>query len=82
MINKTQAKILRALRDDSRNYSELQKATGLSNPFGYIAELITFNMVVNLSQNISKPLYRITRDGVGVIDVYDRIEAHKARFSA
>jgi hypothetical protein len=83
MINKTQAKILRALQSaDLLYYTDIMKATGLSNPFGYLADLITYEMVVNVSQNQGRALYKITRDGIGVIDVYGRIEARKELFKS
>ena len=84
MINKTQAKILRALPPGARafDYREIQKATGLMNPIGYLSDLIAFGLVsVTTSTAWVGNRYQITGDGLAVIRVYDRIEAHKARFA-
>ena len=85
MINKTQAKILRALPAGARafDYRAIQKATGLLRPTAYLSDLISFGLIsATTSTAWVGNRYQITGDGLAVLRVYDRIEAHKARFSA
>jgi hypothetical protein len=86
MINKTQAKILRALSTETvADYYTIQKATMLLNPIAYLSDLIAFGLVQTDGSPTSlapRTFYALTADGEAFLRVYDRVEAHKARFSA
>lgn len=85
MINKTQARILRALLTETvADYAVIQKATTLLNPIAYLSDLISFGLVqVDETKKIApRNMYAITPDGEAILRVYDRIEEHKARWKA